>query len=125
MHAIPPCPCPCPATVLPWSALPTPEAVRGYWRWRIHGRGPRLHHSMLFRRRQVVVRCEEINISGGLVRQKAKYERFLKKRMLTAPTKGPIHYRAPSRILWRTMRGCAVLCLAAGRDALSVGSAWD
>jgi len=51
------------------------------------------------------VRCEEINISGGLVRQKAKYERFLRKRMLTAPTKGPIHYRAPSRILWRTLRG--------------------
>ncbi len=56
---------------------------------------------------QVVVRCEEITISGGLVRQKAKYERFLKKRMLTAPQKGPIHYRAPSRILWRTLRGCA------------------
>ena len=54
---------------------------------------------------QVIVRCEEINISGGLVRQKAKYERFLRKRMLTAPTKGPIHYRAPSRILWRTIRG--------------------
>ena len=57
---------------------------------------------------QVVVRCEEINISGGLVRQKAKYERFLNKRMLTAPTKGPIHYRAPSRILWRTIRGCVL-----------------
>lgn len=53
----------------------------------------------------VAVRCEEIDISGGLVRQKAKYERFLRKRMLTAPTKGPIHFRAPSRILWRTIRG--------------------
>ncbi len=54
---------------------------------------------------QVAVRCEEIDISGGLVRQKAKYERFLRKRMLTAPQKGPIHFRAPSRILWRTIRG--------------------
>ncbi len=55
--------------------------------------------------RQVAVRCEEVDISGGLVRQKAKYERFLRKRMLTAPQKGPIHFRAPSRILWRTIRG--------------------
>jgi len=62
---------------------------------------------------QVVVRCEEITISGGLVRQKAKYERFLNKRMLTAPQKGPIHYRAPSRILWRTLRGCAAQSPAA------------
>ncbi len=53
----------------------------------------------------MAVRCEEIDISGGLVRQKAKYERFLRKRMLTAPQKGPIHFRAPSRILWRTIRG--------------------
>ena len=72
---------------------------------------------MLSRRGQVVVRCEEITISGGLVRQKAKYERFLKKRMLTAPQKGPIHYRAPSRILWRTLRGCGrVFRLPAGCD---------
>jgi Ribosomal protein L13 len=58
---------------------------------------------------QVCVRCEEVDISGGLVRQKAKYERFLRKRMLTAPKKGPIHFRAPSRILWRTIRGCGSL----------------
>ena len=67
----------------------------------------------------MVVRCEEINISGGLVRQKAKYERFLNKRMLTAPTKGPIHYRAPSRILWRTIRGCALPFYRAGAIAVT------
>ncbi len=54
---------------------------------------------------QVVVRTEEINISGGLVRQKMKYDRFLRKRMNTNPRRGPYHYRAPSRILWRTIRG--------------------
>jgi len=53
----------------------------------------------------VIVRCEEVCISGGLVRQKAKYERFLRKRMNTQPKKGPIHFRAPSRIIWRTIRG--------------------
>jgi large subunit ribosomal protein L13Ae len=53
----------------------------------------------------VVVRCEEICLSGGLVRQKMKYLRFLRKRMNTKPSKGPIHFRAPARILWRTIRG--------------------
>ena len=54
---------------------------------------------------QVVVRAEELCLSGGLVRQKMKYLRFLRKRMNTKPSKGPIHFRAPSRILWRTIRG--------------------
>ena len=55
---------------------------------------------------QVIVRAEEITVSGGLVRQKMKYERFLRKRMNSNPKKGPIHFRAPSRIFWRTVRGC-------------------
>lgn len=55
----------------------------------------------------VVVRCEEICLSGGLVRQKMKYLRFLRKRMNTKPSHGPIHFRAPSKILWRTIRGYA------------------
>ncbi|CAD6273161.1 unnamed protein product [Miscanthus lutarioriparius] len=53
----------------------------------------------------VVVRCDEICMSGGLVRQKMKYLRFLRKRMNTKPSHGPIHFRAPAKILWRTIRG--------------------
>ena len=53
----------------------------------------------------VVVRCEELCISGGLVRQKMKYMRFLRKRMNTKPSHGPIHFRAPAKIFWRTVRG--------------------
>ncbi|KAH0870019.1 hypothetical protein HID58_077041 [Brassica napus] len=53
----------------------------------------------------VIVRCEEICLSGGLVRQKMKYMRFLRKRMNTKPSHGPIHFRAPSKIFWRTVRG--------------------
>ena len=53
----------------------------------------------------VVVRCEEICLSGGLVRQKMKYLRFLRKRMNTKPSHEPIHFRTPSKILWRTIRG--------------------
>ncbi len=55
----------------------------------------------------MVVRCEEISISGGLVRQKSKYERFLRKKHNTNPARaGAWHFRAPSRIFWRTVRGC-------------------
>ncbi|KAL7246942.1 hypothetical protein ACSBR2_001953 [Camellia fascicularis] len=57
----------------------------------------------------VVVRCDEICLSGGLVRQKMKYLRFLRKRMNTKPSHGPIHFRAPSKILWRTIRGLSTV----------------
>jgi len=53
----------------------------------------------------VVVRSEEINISGSLFRNKLKYASFVRKRTNTNPTRGPWHYRAPSRILWRVIRG--------------------
>jgi len=53
----------------------------------------------------VVVRCEEINISGSLFRNKLKYAYFKRKRTNTNPTRGPWHYRAPSRIFWRVVRG--------------------
>ncbi|KAL8129274.1 hypothetical protein V2J09_018429 [Rumex salicifolius] len=60
---------------------------------------------LLSGQRVVVVRCEEIALSGGLVRQKMKYLRFLRKRMNTKPSHGPIHFRAPAKIFWRTVRG--------------------
>jgi len=53
----------------------------------------------------VVVRCEEIIISGSMMRNKVKYHQFLKKRMNTNPTHGPFHYRSPAKMLWRTIRG--------------------
>ncbi|KAJ0792566.1 putative ribosomal protein L13 [Helianthus annuus] len=64
-----------------------------------------LAKELLNGQRVTVVRCEEICLSGGLVRQKMKYLRFLRKRMNTKPSHGPIHFRAPSKILWRTIRG--------------------
>merc|ERR1712032_1404920 len=53
----------------------------------------------------VCVRTEGITISGGIVRQKMKFARFLRLRMNTKPSKGPIHFRSPAKILWRTIRG--------------------
>ncbi|KAJ8783857.1 hypothetical protein J1605_008900 [Eschrichtius robustus] len=65
---------------------------------------------VLLGRKVVVVRCEGINISGNFYRNKLKYLAFLRKRMNTNPSRGPYHFRAPSRIFWRTTkRGQAAL----------------
>jgi len=53
----------------------------------------------------VLVRTEELNISGSLFRNKEKYARFMRKVTSTNPTRGPWHYRSPSKILWRVIRG--------------------
>merc|ERR1712141_536731 len=55
--------------------------------------------------RIVVVRCEGMNISGNFYRNRLKYLEFLRKRMNTNPKRGPYHFRAPSKIFWRTVRG--------------------
>ncbi|VEL12757.1 unnamed protein product [Protopolystoma xenopodis] len=43
---------------------------------------------------------------------------FLKKRMNTNPSRGPYHFRAPSKIFWRTVRGMLPHKLARGKEAL-------
>merc|ERR1712106_332810 len=53
----------------------------------------------------VCVRTEDINISGSLFRNKLKYAEFRRKKMNSNPKQGPLHYRAPAKILWRTIRG--------------------
>lgn len=52
------------------------------------------------------------------VRNKVKFFQFLNKRTATNPKKGPIHYRAPSRMLWRTIRGMLPHKTARGAAAL-------
>ena len=47
-----------------------------------------------------------------------KFNAFLRKRMNTNPKKGPIHYRSPSKILWRTVRGMLPHKTARGQAAL-------
>ncbi|XP_078001433.1 large ribosomal subunit protein uL13-like isoform X2 [Glandiceps talaboti] len=68
--------------------------------------------------RVVVVRCEDIVISGSLYRNKLKYLQFLRKRTNTKPSRGPYHFRAPSRVLWRVIRGMLPHKLARGAEAL-------
>lgn len=53
----------------------------------------------------VVLRAEEIVISGNFHRSKLKYMSFLRKRCNINPARGAFHYRAPGKIFWRTVRG--------------------
>jgi len=52
-----------------------------------------------------VVRCEDLNQSGSLFRNKLKYQEYLDRRTNTNPRRGPFHWRSPARMFWRTVRG--------------------
>ncbi|WVN89182.1 ribosomal protein L13 [Cryptococcus depauperatus CBS 7841] len=66
-----------------------------------------------------VVRCEEINVSGSFFRNKIKYHNYLHKRHIVNPKKsGPFHFRAPSRILYKAVRGMVPHKTSRGAAAL-------
>ena len=82
----------------------------------------------------MLVRCEEINISGSFYRNKrkilpspphndvsfsVKYLKFLKLRCNVKPSRGPFHLRAPSRMFWRTVRGMIPHKTKRGAEALN------
>jgi large subunit ribosomal protein L13Ae len=67
----------------------------------------------------VVVRCDEIVISGSLVRNRTKYAQFRAKHMNTNPGRGPFHFKSPARMLWRTIRGMVHQKTARGQEALA------
>jgi large subunit ribosomal protein L13Ae len=73
---------------------------------------------LLTGQRVVVVRCEELNISGSFFRNKLKYHAFLRKKVATNPRRGAYHFRAPSKIFWRTVRGMLPHKTARGAAAL-------
>lgn len=65
-----------------------------------------------------VVRCEDINVSGSFYRNKLKYLAYLRKRCVINPARGPFHFRAPSRIFYRAIRGMVPHKTARGAAAL-------
>ena len=69
--------------------------------------------------RVVVVRSELLLRSGSLFRNKLKYHEFLNKGMNTNPRRGQFHYRSPSRIFWRMVRGMLPHKTPKGAIALS------
>merc|ERR1712077_51985 len=66
----------------------------------------------------VVVRCEGINMSGNFYRNKLKVLKFLRLRCNVKPSRGPFHFRAPSKIFWRTVRGMVPHKTERGKEAL-------
>ncbi|XP_051172218.1 60S ribosomal protein L13a isoform X2 [Leptopilina boulardi] len=68
--------------------------------------------------RIIVVRSEQLNISGNFFRNKLKFMSFLRKRCNVNPARGPFHFRAPSKILWKTVRGMVPHKTQRGKDAL-------
>ena len=69
--------------------------------------------------RVTVVRCELLNISGSLFRNKLKFKDFVRKRTLTNPKHGPLHDRFPGRVFWRTVRGMVPHKTPRGANAMS------
>eukprot|EP01115_Flamella_aegyptia_P007541 TRINITY_DN31460_c0_g1_i1.p1 TRINITY_DN31460_c0_g1~~TRINITY_DN31460_c0_g1_i1.p1 ORF type:complete len:197 (-),score=92.35 TRINITY_DN31460_c0_g1_i1:149-739(-) len=67
----------------------------------------------------VAVRCEDLEISGSLPRNKVIWEWYLRKRMNTNPRRGPYHYKAPAKMLWRAVRGMLPRKTERGKIALA------
>ena len=55
--------------------------------------------------RVVVVRCERLVLSGSVMRNKLKFRDYMHITLLTNPRHGHKHYRAPSRIFFKSVRG--------------------
>lgn len=53
----------------------------------------------------VVVRCEDLQQSGHFFRNKIKFLSYLRKRCNVNPARGPFHFRAPSRMLYKAVKG--------------------
>nr|CTP81194.1 BMA-RPL-16 [Brugia malayi] len=80
---------------------------------------------LLLGQKIVIVRCEDIAISGNFHRSKLKFMSFLRKRCNVKPARGPYHFRAPSRIFWRTVRGMLPHKTHRGKAALLRLKAFD
>ncbi|VEU22524.1 DEKNAAE103618 [Brettanomyces naardenensis] len=66
----------------------------------------------------VIVRAEELNISGELFRNKLKYHDYLRKKTNFNRLRGPFHFRAPSRIFYKAVKGMIPSRTARGEAAL-------
>ena len=67
----------------------------------------------------VIVRCEEIVISGSLTRNKVKFAQFVHKTNNTNPGRGPKHFHSPARLFWRSLRG--MIPHKTSRGAMALG----
>merc|ERR1719465_107877 len=66
----------------------------------------------------VVVRCEQLVLSGSLFRNKLNFHEFLRKACNTNPRRQFKHFRSPSRMFWRSLRGMLPHKTSRGKAAL-------
>merc|ERR1711998_443081 len=76
-------------------------------------------HQLLCGQKVVVVRCEKLMLSGSLFRNKLNYHEFLRKANNTNPRRNFKHYRSPSRMFWRSLRGMLPHKTSRGKAALA------
>merc|ERR1719201_1776797 len=75
-------------------------------------------HELLRGQKIVVVRCESLVYSGSLFRNNITFHEFLRKANNTNPRRQFKHFRSPSRIFWRVIRGMLPHKTARGKAAL-------
>ncbi len=73
----------------------------------------------------IVVRCEQIDISGREHRNRKNFQSYLNKRTNTNPKWGPFHHRAPSKILMKAVRGMVPRKTKRGMAALNRIKAYE
>lgn len=67
----------------------------------------------------IVVRCEQLEISGTRHRNRKNFQNYLQKRTNTNPKWGPFHHRAPRMILIKAVRGMLPRKTKRGEEAMS------
>merc|ERR1711918_310488 len=89
-----------------WSDMPFEKTVVIDARGHLLGRlASFVAKEALLGQKIVVVRCEELVISGSHIRNKLKLLMKRNKRMNTNPIKGPFHHKSPSDMFIRVVRG--------------------
>ena len=67
----------------------------------------------------IVVRSERIVLTGSYQRNKLKFREYLNKTLLSNPRKGHKHFRSPSRIFFKAVRGMLPRKTDRGEHAMS------
>merc|ERR1719240_1149232 len=78
----------------------------------------KIAHQLLVGQKIVVVRCEALVYSGSLFRNNITFHEFLRKANNTNPRRQFKHFRSPSRMFWRVIRGMLPHKTARGKAAL-------
>ena len=66
----------------------------------------------------IIVRCEKIEKTGKQIKSKFELISKSKKRTHTNPRHGPFHFKTPSQVFWKTIRGMIPHKTFKGSDAL-------